>query len=106
MTTEGTNDTTAITHDEELALHIFIQQAEDLARRIRLVSGGQVNLTVVHNRHVAPSIKERAGVVGDWDQAHDYASLLGGHSVHQNEFTDAWTAIRAAENQAGAVAGD
>lgn len=90
-----------ITHDEELALHIYIQQAEDLARRIRLVSGGQLNLTVVQNRYVAPSARDRAGVVGNWDQSHELASRIGGNSVTQNEFTDSITALRAAENQAG-----
>jgi uncharacterized membrane protein len=94
------NEDTKITHDEELALHIYIQQAEDLARHIRLVSGGQLNLTVVENQRKAPGVKDRAGVVGLGMEAHGYASTLGGYSVGQNEFTDAWTAIRAAENQA------
>jgi hypothetical protein len=100
MTAENT-DAKIITHDEELALHIYLQQAEYLACHIRLVSGGQLSLTVVENRHKAPSVKDRAGVVGLGMEAHDYASRLGGHSVNQNEFTDAWIATWAAENQAG-----
>ena len=91
-----------INHDEELALHLYIQQAEDLARLIRLVSGGQLNLTVTHNRHVAPSLKDRAAVVGDWDEAHSQASKLGDGSVSQDEFTAGIMAYRAATNQAPA----
>jgi hypothetical protein len=76
-----------IDHESERALHLLIQQAEDLARLVRLTSGGQMNLTVVHNQHAAPGAKDRAGVVGDWDEAHQLASRLGGGSVTQDQFT-------------------
>lgn len=96
------DDTARITHDEELALHIYLQQAEDLARHIRLASGGAMTLAVAENRHVAESVKDRAGIVTgtEWMAAHDYASRLGGYSVKQNEFTEAWVVIREKENQA------
>ena len=86
-----------ITHDEELALHLYLQQAEDLARLIRITSRGQLTLTAVENRRRAQGTLDAAGVVRLDMEAHDYASILGGHSVNQNEFTDKLMALRSAE---------
>lgn len=88
----------AITHDEELALHVYLQQAEDLSRLIRLASGGHLTLALAENAWVPLSVREKAGIVTgpEWMEAHAYASRLGGHSVTQNEFTDTLMARHAA----------
>lgn len=91
-----------ITHDDELALHLYLQQAEHLARYIRLVSGGKLTLAVAENVHVPGNVKDKARIVtGDeWTGAHDYASELGGNSVTQNEFTAAYMDQRVREHEA------
>src|SRR5215471_8290266 len=82
-----------ITHDEELALHI------------RLASGGKLTLAVAENAHVPAHILEKAGIVTgtEWTGAHDYASTLGGNSVHQNEFTKLLFALRQQEAKSDPV---
>jgi hypothetical protein len=68
---------TVITAEEEAALHGYLVQAEELARFIRLTSGGKMTLTVAKNEHVAPSVKDRSGIIGLGMEAHDYARTLG-----------------------------
>jgi hypothetical protein len=58
----------------QAALHAYINDAEELARWVRLASKGRLTLTVAHNRAPLSAAdhraRDRAGLL-KWGQAHD-----------------------------------
>lgn len=67
-----------ITDEERAALHGYVNQAEELARYIRLVSGGALTLAVCENVYVSQAKRDAAHVVGLGMEAHDYATQIPG----------------------------
>lgn len=59
-------DATITLADQQWAAHHYITQAEDLARLLRLVTGGRLTLAVVDNH--GRELRQRTGMT--WHDAH------------------------------------
>lgn len=65
------------------AAHALINITEELARYLRLVSGGSLTLAVVNNR--GRNLRDRQGM--DWGEAHEFADRTAGTSTLREVLT-------------------